>query len=143
MPINPTFINTNNLNPNLGLGISLYFSGPGLFNSTYSTQEAIKANLVNYMLTSPGEIPLNPSFGGGLREFLFEQINDGNLNNIKINVQDKIAEVFPMVVISELNVFQDPSNENSILIELFYSMPSISPTATGSLQFSNNTFNVI
>ena len=65
MAINPTNINVGNLNPNTGLGVSLNFQNPGIFNTTYSTQESIKANLINYMLTNPGEIPGNPIFGGG------------------------------------------------------------------------------
>ena len=60
--------------------------------------------------------------------------------DIKSNVQSKISEIFPMVVVNELNVYE--SNPNSIYIDIFYSMPSISPTATGSFQLSTTNNNV-
>ena len=87
MAFNPQYIDPNDLNPNIALGINIPFNNPAVFTSTYTTQEAIKNNLLNFFLTNPGEIPLNPSFGGGLRSFLFEQSNEPTYNNLKIFVE--------------------------------------------------------
>jgi len=136
MPFNPQYIDVNNLNPNIGLGVSLPFGGSAVFNSTYTTQDQIKSNLINYFLTNPGEIPLNPTFGGGLREFIFRQISDLTFNDIKSHMQNKISTVFPMVKIDTLNIFQSQDSENSIIVDLYYSMPGISSSATGSITFN-------
>ena len=74
MPFNQQTISPTNLNPNTGLGVSIPFSNTSVFSSTYTTQEVVKTKLINYLLTNPGEIPLNPSFGGGLRDFIFDSI---------------------------------------------------------------------
>ncbi len=87
MPFNPQFINPIDLNPNLGVGVNLPFSGPSVFTSNYLTSQAIKNNLINYFLTNPGEIPLNPTFGGGLRAFIFQQISENSLDGLKENLQ--------------------------------------------------------
>ena len=72
MAFNPQLINPIDLNPNLAVGVNLPFSGPSVFTPNYLTSDAIKNNLINYFLTNPGERPLNPTFGGGLRSFLLQ-----------------------------------------------------------------------
>jgi hypothetical protein len=49
------------------VGVDIPFDAPGVFRPNYTTKAAIKNNLINYFLTNPGERPLNPNFGGGLR----------------------------------------------------------------------------
>ena len=34
--------------PSTGVGVSIPFSGEAVFNTTFTTQEAVKANLINY-----------------------------------------------------------------------------------------------
>lgn len=134
MPFNPQNINVNDLNPNVGLGVNLPFTGSGVFNLTYNTQEAIKNNLINYFLTNPGERPLNPTFGGGLKQFIFEQVNDLTFNDIKSQIQNKISLVFPTVKINKLDIYSPPQEENNIIINLQYNI-LYTPT-TGSLTFN-------
>ena len=37
--------------PSVGVGIGLPFNAPGVFRTTYTTQESIKYNLINFFLT--------------------------------------------------------------------------------------------
>tara|TARA_R100000697_G_C5321120_1_gene163595 strand:+ start:66 stop:476 length:411 start_codon:yes stop_codon:yes gene_type:complete len=135
MPFNPQTIDVNDLDPNIGLGIDLPFTGSGTFNLTFNTQEAIKNNLINYFLTNPGERPLNPTFGGGLRNFIFEEINDLTFNDIKSQIQNKISLVFPFIKINQLNIYSPSQEENNnVIIDLKYSI-SNTPN-TGSLTFN-------
>ena len=62
------------LNNSAAVGISLPFNGPAVVKSNYQTKDSIKYNLINFFLTNPGERLLNPTFGGGIRNFIFEQI---------------------------------------------------------------------
>ena len=64
----------NDLRPRVGIGVDLPFSNGNGFTPNFTTQEAIKYNLINFFLTNPGERPGNPQFGGGLRKFIFESI---------------------------------------------------------------------
>jgi hypothetical protein len=54
-----------------------------VFKTTYTTKEAIKNNLINYFLTNKNEIYLNPTFGGNLRAFIFQQIIQVILDSFK------------------------------------------------------------
>ena len=82
MAFNPQLINPIDLNPNLAVGVNLPFSGPSVFTPNYLTSHAIKNNLINYFLTNPGEIPLNPTFGGGLSDDGYWNILDGYYGQI-------------------------------------------------------------
>jgi len=66
----------NDSRPRVGIGVDIPFIAGGVFTPNYQTKEAIKNNLINYFLTNPGERPGNPTFGGGLRGFIFEHMND-------------------------------------------------------------------
>lgn len=121
MAFNPQQINPIDLNPNVAVGVNLPFNGPSVFTSNYLTSQAIKNNLINYFLINPGELPLNPTFGGGLRSFIFEQISEGTLVGLEENITYSLKNVFPDVIINNLEIFQNDSN-NSVTINLKYSV---------------------
>ena len=107
------------LQPRKAIGVSLPFSGKAVFNSTFQSKDAIKANLINFLLTGTGERFLNPFLGTGLRSFLFENINEGTIRRIKSDVTAGINNYFPRVVIRQLDVTGEPLN-NSIVVFLKY-----------------------
>jgi uncharacterized protein len=121
MAFNPQQINPVDLNPNVGVGVNLPFNGPSVFTPNYLTSQSIKNNLINFFLTNPGERPLNPAFGGGLRAFIFEQIAEDNLDFLKQDVNKKIETYFPSVIIDSLDVLRN-DDTNSIIIQLKYSI---------------------
>lgn len=107
--------------PGTAVGVAIPFNAPGVFYSTYTTQAAIKNNLIDFFLTEPGERYLNPTFGGGLRSFIFEQISSNTLETLQEDVQSKINTFFPNVRVSNLEVFQDP-DYNTITVSVTYSV---------------------
>jgi phage baseplate assembly protein W len=121
MAFNPQQINPVDLNPNTAVGVNLPFNGPSVFSPNYFTSQAIKNNLINFFLTNPGEIPLNPTFGGGLRAFIFEQIAEGTLDGLENNVSFSLEKFFPNVIINDLVVSRDDNN-NTITVNLKYSV---------------------
>jgi uncharacterized protein len=135
MPFNSQTISPFNLNPITGLGVSIPFSNTSVFSSTYTTQETVKNNLINYFLTNPGEIPLNPTFGAGLRSFLFEQISDITTSNVKSFVQNRLNTAFPMIKIDSLEVLTNQQDNNTIIIKLKYSIPNSNISGNLNFQF--------
>jgi len=135
MPFNQQTISPVDLNPNTGLGVSLPFSNTNVFSSTYTTQEVIKTNLINYFLTNPGEIPLNPSFGAGLRNFLFEQISNVTVDNVRAFVQSKLEVAFPMIQIDSLQVLTTQQDNNTLIIQLKYYIPNSNINGNITFQF--------
>lgn len=109
----------NDLNSRKAIGIDLPLNGNAVFKPNYQTKDAIKSGLINFFLTNPGERYLNPLFGGGLREFIFEQIADDNIATLDENTRNKIEDFFPSIQIIELKVLQTP-NTNQIVITFKY-----------------------
>jgi len=101
------------------IGLNLPFNGKGVFQSTFLTKDAIRNNLINFFLTEPGERYGNPTYGGGLRSFIFEQITDGNTDFLKEDISNKINQYFPSVRVGSLEVFSDP-NRNEITVRIVY-----------------------
>jgi uncharacterized protein len=102
------YIFRNNLNgnkrPSTGVGISLPFDGPTGINSTYTTQAAIKSNLLNYLLTDNRERVFNPNFGSGIRGMLFEQIDTSTAAELRSMITQELATYFPNIIIEKLDV---------------------------------------
>jgi phage baseplate assembly protein W len=107
--------------PGTAVGVSIPFNAPGVFYPTYTTQEAIKNNLIDFFLTEPGERYLNPTYGGGLRSFIFEQISSNTLETLQEDIQSKISRQFPSVQVSNLEILQDP-DYNTITAVIKYNI---------------------
>tara|TARA_B110000114_G_scaffold61791_1_gene65688 strand:+ start:199 stop:606 length:408 start_codon:yes stop_codon:yes gene_type:complete len=121
MAFGATKIFPNDLRPNVAIGFNLPMNAGGVFTPNYQTRDAIKNNLINYFLTNPGERVGNPSFGAGLRSFIFTQIDSQDLNYIKDDIQLKIQNFFPNVIIQEITVLPTES-QNTIQINITYSV---------------------
>ena len=107
--------------PGTAVGVSIPFNAPGVFYPTYTTKDAIKNNLIDFFLTEPGERYLNPTYGGGLRSFIFEQISSDTLESLQEDIQSKIGTYFPNVRVSNLEVLQDP-DYNNITVSISYNV---------------------
>lgn len=125
----------NDLRPRVAIGFDLPINGEGVFNSNYQTRDAIKNNLINYLLTNPGERPANPTFGAGLRRFIFTQIENDNLDFIREDLQDKINQNFPNVLLNNVEILSSP-NQNQITIKIYYSIPNTGINDQLELSFS-------
>ena len=125
----------NDLKPRVAIGVDLPFSDPGVFKPNYQTKDAIKNNLINYFLTNPGERYMNPLFGGGLREFIFTQINSNNFDYIKEEVESRLETNFPNIELESVEVLKDV-NENTIIVKILYNVPNTGINDTLELNFN-------
>ena len=125
----------NDLRPRVAIGVNIPLSGPIAFEPNYQTKDAIRNNLINFLLSnlSPGFD--NPTFGAGLRNYIFSQVENKNLEFIREDVQDKVNQNFPNIDIEELEVFAT-ENANTIKINLIYSIPNAGINDTLELNFS-------
>jgi phage baseplate assembly protein W len=107
---------------------------PGVFNPNYTTAAAIKNNLINYFLTNPGERPLNPTFGGGLRAFIFQQITTDNLDFLEERISTDLEQFFPNVAVGNLEILRQ-EDTNTITVSLTYSVINTNINDTLEIDF--------
>jgi phage baseplate assembly protein W len=121
MPLPQTIrINPLDLQGNIAIGVSLPFSGPsGPFNSTYSTKDQIKSNLINLLLTDKGERIMNPEFGCDLRTVLFEGIVENTSERIRELIYDNVNIFVPDVELTDILIIND-EDQNTINITVKY-----------------------
>lgn len=111
MPIPQTIrINPLDLQPNVAIGVSIPFNGAAVFNSTYSTKDQIKSNLINLLLTDQGERVMNPNFGSNLKRDLFEFITDDNIAALQQSITDSISQFIPQIQTTNISITQDQDN---------------------------------
>ena len=134
MAFNKQQINPLDLKPRVAIGVSIPFSSPSVFTSTYINRDAIKTNLINFFLTNKGERYLNYDFGGSLREFIFEQITNENLDFIKEDIQNKVNTYFPSIIINDLKILSQADN-NAIFISITYSISNTNITDNIEITF--------
>lgn len=104
----------------VAIGVSLPFNANQVFNQTYTTNDQIKSNLINYVLTNQGERPLNPKFGLNLQEKIFDTISPISTKSLESFITDGITVNFPML--NNINVVVTPQTDiNSINISIKYS----------------------
>jgi phage baseplate assembly protein W len=110
--------------PKREIGISLRFQRQGVFTSTYTTAEQTKNQLINFILTNPGERFFDPAFGSGIRSLLFEQSVD--LDSLSDTLKEKIELYVQNIRVSNVLISQGDSNDISIAI--VYSIQNIQDT---------------
>jgi phage baseplate assembly protein W len=121
MPYGYTQINPDDLKLDVGSGINLPFNSEAVFSSNYTYKQSVKNNLLNWLLTNPGERINQPTFGFGLRLFIFEQINSNNLDSLKERLSDEIATMFPTVVVENITLTGN-SDLSSVTLTLEFSI---------------------
>ena len=136
MPIPTTIrINPLDLQKNIAIGISLPFNSPSAFTKTYSTQDQIKSNLINLLLTNKGERIMNPEFGTDLRQILFEGINVDTEEIIKQKIISSVGLFIPDVIIKSI-IITPIQDTNTITVSVYYNLPISGNSDQITVQFT-------
>ena len=130
------YINPLDLQPSKGVGIQIPFNGPTGLNITYTTAEATKSNILNFFLTGRRERIMNPNFGAGIREQLFEQITNDTAANLENIITFGLGDYFPQVKLTNLNVSASP-DQNLIQIYFSYSIRNTNIQDEITINFNN------
>jgi len=110
-------INPIDIDQDRAVGVSVPFDAPGVFNSTYTTKEQMKSNMLNVLLTEPGERVYKPNFGVGLRNYLFENFTD--IESLEDRIRSQVDIHIPQVELTNVKIEKDP-NSNELKVSIFY-----------------------
>lgn len=114
-------IDVRDLNKNIAIGIALPFNAPGVFRSTYSTKDQVKYNLLNLILTNKGERVFNPEFGSDVRKYIFEQITDDSLDDLKQTILTSIQIFLPEISVVSI-IITPEVDYNLVTLKLDYQL---------------------
>jgi len=95
------------------------FTG-GVFNSTYTTNVQVQANIRNLVLTNPGERFYHPNFGIGLQGLLFENLTPSIIKEIHETIFTQVSIWLPYVTIKAVDINTERIDSNELRIKLDY-----------------------
>ena len=107
----------------------------GTYTMVESYKEEVKQNFKNLLLTSPGERVMNPDFGVGLRNFLFEP-RTHSIPLIRQRIERQTNKYMPYIRINRINFDAGQQNNdhledsNLLSIEVVYDVPSMNLQAS-------------
>ena len=126
-------INPLDLNKNVTIGVAFPLDETNMFQGTETIMDQTKTNILNVLLTYPGERINLPNYGVGLKELIFEQKID--LESLKKNIQSQINRYVPNVALDQ--IFSSKSNdEHTISISLTYRL--LLDNSSDSIQLNFN-----
>jgi phage baseplate assembly protein W len=111
----------------VAIGVSIPFNGPAVFNSVYITEDQIKSNIINFILTNKGEKLYQPNYGADLRKAIFGDITDVNLKALEIKLSNDIKNNFPNIDVKSLTFTQPSYQDYAIQLDIVYSFFSNTP----------------
>ena len=110
------------INKNVSIGVAFPLDDTNMFKGTQTLKEQVKSNLLNVLLTQPGERVNEPNFGVGLKHYLFEP-------NAQINFY--IPEI--SLIDTDINFLED---EHLLFIKITYSINSDNTVDAIQLNFN-------
>jgi len=87
-----------------GITLPVKRGNTGYFEQAFSSYEQAKSNLKNLLLTRKGERLMQPNFGSGLHELLFEQADDRLEQRLEEEITNTVNFWLPYIEISEIEV---------------------------------------
>lgn len=103
--------------------------GNTAFKQAFTSYEQVKSNIKNLLLTKKLERIMNPGFGSGLQELLFEQNDEVLISDIEEAINDAVEKWLPYVSIEDVNVraTNQQKDRNEIYVSITFRMRN-SPT---------------
>lgn len=101
------------MNP-IGLTLPFQIGKNGYFEQSYDTFTQIKSNITNLLRTKKGERRMNPNFGSGLQEYLFEQNVLESPEILKQILTDEINNYIPGVTVNKIDVGLSNNEKNQL-----------------------------
>jgi len=120
---------------NKALGVIFPFDNEAVFNSSFTIKEQVKSNLLNILLTEPGERIFKPNFGVGLRSYLFENSND--LSFLEERISNQINQNIVGIELVNVNLIKEPDS-HEIKIAISYRVLANQEPDTIQINFSQD-----
>ena len=125
------------INKNVTIGVAFPLDNVNMFKGTQTLKEQVKSNLINLLLTEPGERVNEPNFGVGLKNLLFEPNLDIEILKEKINTQ--IEFYIPTISLSGVDV-NSIEDEYKLFIVISYSFNLDGSSDAIQLNFNSSYF---
>ena len=77
------------------------------------------------ILTNPGERVMEPEFGVGIRQYLFQNFSESVYTDIDVKIREQVSIYLPVIRIDKLEFGTSNIEDNSLAIRIEFSIPDI------------------
>ena len=109
----------------ISVRLPLTLDGTDGFGMIKTVKKMIRQNLKMLILTNPGERVMEPDFGVGIKQFLFQNASSNVYSQIDSKIREQIDIYIPAVTVQEINFYSIEPDSNKVSFRLTYSIPSI------------------
>lgn len=119
------------------IGITLPIQiGNVAFNQSFTTAEQVKSNIKNLLLTKKGERVMQPNFGSGLQELLFEFNDELLAEKIEDTINDALQTWLPYVTAEQIDIEQTNDNKDRNLVNVSITFSILNTPDLNTVSFS-------
>jgi phage baseplate assembly protein W len=120
------------------IGITLPIQiGNTAFNQSFITADQVKSNIKNLLLTKRFERLMQPEFGSGIQELLFNMNDELFADNLENTIVDTLSKWLPFVNVETINIQQPNDYKDNNKVEV-----SVSFRISDTQILDTVTFNV-
>jgi phage baseplate assembly protein W len=83
-------------------------------------EEDVRQAILIILLTNDGERVMRPTFGAGLKSFVFEPINPTTMAALQRRVEDALIDWEPRIDVVSVSVTPSPKLLSTVLIDITY-----------------------
>tara|TARA_B100001094_G_scaffold220844_2_gene214900 strand:- start:2361 stop:2924 length:564 start_codon:yes stop_codon:yes gene_type:complete len=116
-------------------------TGKGVFESSYSTQEAVITNLKNLILTQKGERYMQPNFGTNVKKVLFDNNTEDIREALQETMDEDIKLWLPYVKLSNIDI-SSSDDMHSLNIKLSFLIDSVGANVVINILANENSFQI-
>jgi phage baseplate assembly protein W len=104
----------------LGVGWSFPLSTDAGQAEMAAYEEDVRQAILIVLLTNGGERVMRPTFGAGLKSFVFEPINPTTMAALQRRVEDALIDWEPRIDVVSVSVTPSPDLLSTVLIDITY-----------------------
>ena len=110
----------------------------GPYKQIDSKESSMVQDFKFLLLTEPGEWPMNPDLGVGLRRYLFEAYNSESLSGVQARIQDQIEKYLPRINLlsAQFVKSEEEKQKNNIHLQVFFSVSGL-PRRAASISLND------
>ena len=109
----------------LGVALPLALDAEDGFKMIKGLKTLMRQNLKMLLLTIPRERVMEPSFGVGIKAFLFENFSSGVQSAIDTRVREQCALFIPALTIIDIQFYIIDPDTSSAAFRILYEIPNI------------------
>ena len=126
--------NPLDLNKNVEIGVAFPLNESNMFKGTETIREQAKSNILNVLLTYPGERVNMPNFGVGLKKLLFESKID--LVTLKQKIKQQTSFYVPNISVRDVKT-QISQDKRTLFVSIYF--VNIADNTSDAIQINFNS----